>query len=179
MEFRCPDPTALVRGANVKATLDAFKDIPTLGRSYVHKYFQPDEMREDYFVPVQRWLDALKEIQDEAGITTLREVGRHLVENADFPPQYKTVKEVLLALDTIHHLNHKGEVGHYRIIEEPFTNTLVVRCETPYPRAFERGLVEGICATPRLLKPGEHFQVRTVDAPVGGKLTCTVYVRSM
>lgn len=178
MEFRSPDPNALVRAANVKATLDAFKSIPTLGKSFVHKYFKPDELREDHYVSVQRWLDALAEIRDEVGEPTLREVGRHIVENADFPPELKTVKDVLLALDAIYHLNHRGEVGHYVSSVEQ-GGAIVVRCETPYPRAFERGLVEGISHNHRLLKPGERFQVRYTDGPPGGRLTCTLQVKAL
>jgi len=178
MEFRSPDPTAVVRGANVKATLDAFKAVPTLGKIFVHKYFKPDELREDTVVPVQRWLDALAEIRDEVGEPTLREVGRHIVENADFPPHLATVKDVLLALDDIYHLNHKGEVGHYVSSVEP-DGTIVVRCETPYPRSFERGLVDGISSNPRLLKDGERYQVRYVDGSPGGRLTCMLYVKAL
>ncbi|HVE82764.1 MAG TPA: hypothetical protein VND93_07940, partial [Myxococcales bacterium] len=150
MEYRSPDPEAVVRGANVKATLDAFKQIPTLGKSFVSKYFLPEELREDTFVPVQSWLDALRDIRDEVGEPVLREVGRYIVENADFPPQFKTVKDVLLALDDIYHLNHRGEVGHYHAKVQK-DGSIVVRCETPYPAAFEHGLVEGISANPRLL----------------------------
>jgi len=178
MEFRSPDPNAVVRGANVKATLDAFKQIPTLGKSFVHKHFKPDELREENFVSVQRWLDALAEIRDEVGEPTLREVGRHIVENADFPPQFKTVKDVLMALDAIYHLNHRGEVGHY-ISSVEKDGAIIVRCETPYPRSFERGLVEGISSNPHLLKDGERYQVRYTDGPPGGKLTCTLHVKAL
>src|SRR5688572_7715181 len=126
MEFRSPDPNAVVRGANVKATLDAFRVVPTLGKTLVHKYFKPDELHEDKVVPVQRWLDALAEIREEVGEPTLREVGRHIVENADFPPQFQTVRDVLLALDEIYHLNHRGEVGHY-VSSVESDGTIVVR----------------------------------------------------
>jgi hypothetical protein len=178
MEFQSPDPNAVVRAANVKATLDAFKSIPTLGKSFVHKYFKANELREDNYVSVQRWLDALSEIRAEVGEPTLREVGRHIVENADFPPQYKTVKDVLLALDDIYHLNHKGEVGHYAAAVES-DGAIVVRCETPYPRSFERGLVEGISHNPRLLLPGQRYQVRYTEGPPGGRLTCTLHVKAL
>jgi hypothetical protein len=178
MEFRSPDPNALVRGANVKATLDAFKQIPTLGKSFVHKHFKPDELREDHFVSVQKWLDALAEIRDEVGEPTLREVGRHIVENAEFPPQFRTVKDVLLALDTIYHLNHRGDVGHY-VASVAKDGAIIVRCETPYPRSFERGLVEGISSNPRLLGDGERYQVRYTEGAPGGKLTCTLHVKAL
>jgi len=178
MEFRCPDPDAMVRGANVKATLDAFEQVPSLGKLYVHKYFAPDELREDAMVPVQRWLDALAEIRDDVGEPTLREVGRHIVENADFPPRFRSVRDVLLALDDIYHLNHSGEVGHYLPSLES-DGTIVVRCETPYPRSFERGLVEGISSNPRLLQAGQRYQVRYSEGPPGGRLTCTLYVKAL
>jgi len=99
------------------------------------------------------------------------------LEQLGYGPCYH-MAEVLMALDTIYHLNHKGEVGHYLSSVEK-DGAIVVRCETPYPRSFERGLVEGISHNPRLLKPGERFQVRYTDGPPGGRLTCTLHVKAL
>jgi hypothetical protein len=51
-----------------------------------------------------------------------------------------------------------------------------VRCETPYPRDFERGLIEGICRNRRV---GGRFNIDYVEAQGGGALTCTLTVHRL
>jgi hypothetical protein len=175
VEFVCPDPKATVRAANVRATLDAFHLVPSLGRRIVEKHkLSIAELLPDNFVLVQRWLDALRDIQSEVGPTVVREVGTRIVENADFPPHFATVSSVLEALDDIYHLNHRGKVGHYRTSRGK-DGAIVVRCETPYPRQFERGLVEGICR--HKVAQGQRYVVHYEDGAAGTDVTCTLTVR--
>jgi hypothetical protein len=174
LEFICPDRTATVRAANVRATLDAFKLTPSMGRHLMERHqLKLDDLRPDNLVLVQRWLDALLEIQNQVGSNVLRQVGAHIIENADFPPNFPDIPSILLALDEIYHLNHRGEVGHYRV-SKGSGGKIVVRCETPYPRQFERGLIEGICRHRR--GAGRRFVVDYADGPAGGDLTCTLTV---
>jgi hypothetical protein len=176
MEYRCPDPNATVRAANVRATFDAFKLVPSMGNRLVQKHRLPaDDLRPDNLVPVQRWLDALAEIQSAVGPEALRGVGTAIIENADFPPLFNSVESVLLALDEIYHLNHRGEVGHY-LTRQLGNECVEVHCETPYPRHFERGLVEGITRHPRLAK-GRKFAVHFIEGHPDADRTCTVIVR--
>jgi hypothetical protein len=175
MDFVCPDPQALVRAANVRATLDAFKIVPDLGRRLVEKHqLAIDDLRPDHFIVVQRWLDALKEIQEAFGTEKLRTVGRNIIENADFPPSFRDAESILLALDEIYYVNHRGNVGHYLVKKDDAGIT--VRCETPYPRDFEWGLVEGIC---RHARAGGRYTVGYTPGPAGGRLTCTLRVQRL
>ena len=175
MEFRCPDPFATVRAANVRATLEAFKLVPSLGSKLVARHsLPPDSLRPDNKVRVQNWLDALAEIQTAVGTEAVRNVGRAIIENADFPPHLSTVESVLLALDDIYHLNHEGEVGHYKS-RALGDGAIEVACETPYPRHFERGLVEGIASHVRLAG-GRKYSVQYVEGD-GVTRTCTLVVR--
>lgn len=144
MDYVCKDPKAEVRAANIKATLDALSMVPTLARKLLDKHqLRADELRPETFLPVQAWLNLLKDIELQGGETLVRTVGMRIIENADFPPSFKAVEEILLALDQIYHLNHHGDVGHYHVTVQG--KAVVVKCDTPYPRQFERGLVEGIC----------------------------------
>jgi hypothetical protein len=176
MEFRCPDPSATVRAANVKATLDAFKLVPSVGNRLIEKHkLGLDDLRPDNLVPVQRWLDALAEIQSVIGHEVLRSVGAAIIENADFPPSFDSVESVLLALDDIYHLNHRGQVGHY-VTRKLGGDGVEVHCETPYPRQFERGLIEGITRHARLAK-GSKYSVQFIEGQPGADRTCTLIVR--
>jgi hypothetical protein len=174
MEFVCADPRAMVRAANVRATLDAFSLVPSIGKRIIARHtLELAELKPDKFVPVQAWLDALKEIQKTVGTGVVRDVGSRIIENADFPPQFATVERILESLDAIYHMNHRGEVGHYHF--ERRDDAFIVRCETPYPRHFEYGLIEGICRN-RAVGGGRYLL--SFDAgPADSDLTCTVTVR--
>ena len=176
MEFVCADPNATVRAANVRATIEAFEIAPYMAKRLIEKHqLAVSDLRADNFVLVQRWLDALKSIQQQFGDVLLHQTGTRIIENADFPPHFQDVEAVLLALDDIYHLNHKGEVGHYRSTQNA-DGSIEVRCETPYPRHFERGLVEGISRNKRLTASGKRYHVEYKEAPAGQELTCTLVV---
>jgi hypothetical protein len=176
MDFVCPDPKATVRAANVRATLDAFKLVPMMGKRLVERHqLNLTDLRPDNFILVQRWLDALKDIQQEVGENKLRDVGRGIVENADFPPHYVDAETMLMDSDVIYKLNHRGNVGQY-VPKRMADGTIEIRCETPYPRMFEWGVIEGMTKNTKYRHPGK-FTVEYVDGPKFGPLTCTLYVR--
>jgi hypothetical protein len=174
MEFFCPDPRATVRAANVRATLDAFFLVPAVGERLIARHrLDVTDLTPDKFVPVQRWLDALKEIQETVGNGVVRHVGTRIIENADFPPHLANVETILAQLDDIYRLNHRGDVGRY--VCERVDDQFVIRCETPYPRHFEWGLVEGICRNTK--RSDGRYVVTFTDGPTQGPLTCTLTVR--
>lgn len=173
MEFVCEDSGALVRAANARATLDAFSLVPEMGKRLIARHaLDIDELTSENHVPLQRMLNALKELQEDLGPAVVRRVGMRIFEQADFPAHFDSVESILLALDTIYYLNHKGNVGHYLVSK--VGSALVIACETPYPRAFELGLIEGICKGRRAKR--KYFISSEHGAP-GSKRTCTVTVR--
>lgn len=173
MEFVCDDTNAVVRAANVRATLDAFSFVPSVGKRIIAKHqLRLDDLTPEKFVPVQAWLNALQDIEQTVGVSVIRAVGSRIIENADFPPEFSSVERIVESLDAIYYMNHRGNVGHYRF--ERKGETLVVRCETPYPRHFEWGLLEGICRS-RAAR-GRRYSVAFEPGPVGGDLTCTLTV---
>jgi hypothetical protein len=174
MEFVCPDPNAVVRAANVRSTLDAFLLLPSIGERLVARHrLNVRDLTPDKFVPVQRWLDALREIQESVGPNVVRDVGARIIENADFPPEFPTVEAILGGLDAIYHLNHRGEVGHYRTSRHG--DNIVVSCETPYPRHFEFGLIEGICRNKAAR--GRGYAIDFEEGRPGDAVSCVVKVR--
>jgi len=178
MDFVCPDPTATVRAANVHATLSAFKLVPLMAKRLIERHqLHVDDLTPDKFILVQRWLDCLKEIQNDIGPQKLRDVGRLIVENADFPPHFTDAETMLMAADDIYKMNHRGDVGQYVVTKEP-SGRFVVRCETPYPRMFEWGVYEGMVKNTKYKHPGK-FSVDFVEGPATGPLTCTLYIKRL
>jgi hypothetical protein len=165
-----------VRAANVKATFDAFKFSPSMGRKLIERHqLNLVDLKPDNFILVQRWLDALKEIQEQVGPMTVRAVGVSIVENADIPPTFADTEALLLAANDLYKMNHRGDVGQYVITQRP-DKSIQVRCETPYPRMFEWGVIEGFCANKRFKHKGK-FDVEYIEGVVGAKATCTLNVR--
>lgn len=176
MEFVSPDPHAMVRAANVRATLDAFQLRPSLGQRLISKHqLQLEDLRPDAFILVQRWLDTLKELQETVGPNLVHRVGMAILENAEFPPQFATVDTVFAHMDDVYYANHKGDVGHYYTSRRP-DGTWDIRCETPYPRQFERGAVEGLCRHARF-SAGKPYHVEYLEGPPESNVTCSMIVR--
>ncbi len=179
MEFVALDPDATVRAANVKATLSAFQLRPSLGQRLIDNHdLQLDDLTPDTFMPVQRWLDALKELLEQVGPNIVQRVGTALSENADFPPQFDTLDKLFEHMNAIYNHNHRGDVGRY-VTKRDDEGGWHIRCETPYPRQFERGLVEGTVRNPAYLGGGRPRLVEYEDAPTAGDWTCTMIVRPM
>lgn len=174
MEFVSPDPEAQVRALNVRATLDAFQLRPSLGQRLIERHqLHLDDLRPENFIPLQRWLDALKEIQSEIGPNLLHRVGIGTIENAEMPPFIDSIDVAFAAMDDVYHANHRGNVGHYRCTRSP-DGVWEIRCETPYPKSFEHGIVVGAC---RKFGKGKLFHIDYADAPPGGDVTCIMTVR--
>lgn len=175
MEFVCKDPLATVRGANVKATLAGFQTMQSAGQWLIRQHgIEPEQLSPDARVPVQAWLDAMRQLQERSGGRLLEGIGRAIIEAAHFPPELDSVEKVVMALDTIYYLNHEGDVGHYHV-ERGDDGELVVECSTPYPRAFEHGLLQGIASHPRLTG-AKSYAVEYVELEQGDR-TCRITLR--
>lgn len=175
MEYVSRDPRATARGANVLATVRSFQLLPQAA----HKFFAQEGLdfaaiTPDAQLPLQKWLNILRGIATLVGAPKVRQVGALMVEVAIFPPQFGSVEDVLLALDAIYKLNVTGDAGRYDVTRVSPT-TLRVECRTPFPRSFERGLVEGITRNTRLLRH-ERYVVEYLEGPPGDDLTCTLIV---
>lgn len=176
MEFVSAGPDALVRGANVRATLGAFQLAPSRGRELLERHgVAVDALRPEAFVPLQPWLAVLRDIERDAGPTKVRLVGSFVVENAYIPAVFADAEALVMAIDDLHRKNHRGEVGGYAV-ERQGDGVLEVRCRTPYPRMFEWGLVDGLCNNQRF-RSKTRFQVELVDATADEAHGCSIVVR--
>ena len=169
------DPTATVRGSNVHATLDAFQFLPQHVRDLLGRHrISLEDLTAERRVVVQRWLDVLQEISRNVGHAKLREVGTRVATAAAIPSSVASVDDALLGLDDIYRFNHRGRVGTYRS-SRTGSNALRVECHTPYPRALERGIIEGFARHP-LLTRGKRYEVSYEDGPAGSDHSCTLTV---
>ena len=95
----------------------------------------------------QAWLDSLEQIEDEVGESTVKNIGKSIPENAEWPPGVTTVVGGLESIDEAYRANHRGgEIGHYAA-ERVDDGTIEVRCDNPYPCTFDQGLIESAAKT--------------------------------
>lgn len=82
----------------------------------------------------------------QVGRGALIEVGRRMIQTAEYPPGIDDIPTLLMSLDVAYHLNARGpDIGEIRcIIEEQHCATLVW---TPtFPCELNIGILEGSCA---------------------------------
>jgi hypothetical protein len=176
MEYVCSDPNAQVRETFVMLIQKALSAIPSLGRHIIEAHELPtQDISPDRFIPLQRTLDMLRHVHEEMGPIVVRQIGSHTLGTIEYPPQLDSVEAVLLSLNFLYQDNHRGGAGRYEIEQQP-DGSLTMRCFTPYPREFVRGLVEGICRNERLSK-GQRFRIAVEEGPAGAELTSTMTLR--
>ncbi|MBL4687153.1 MAG: hypothetical protein JKY37_21330 [Nannocystaceae bacterium] len=157
--------------------MDAFRLRPSLGERLIKSHgLELEDVGPESFIEVQRWLNALKDLRETVGPNVLHRVGMAMLKLAEFPPQFDKLDMVLENLDAIYYANHKGDVGHY-FTSKRSDGSWEVRCETPYPREFERGATEGLVQRPMFTKDGT-YRVEFTDGPPDSDVTCTMVVRA-
>jgi hypothetical protein len=176
MEYVSHDPRAKVRAPNLLFLVESFQFAPSLVDELLKNHGMDRSMfAMGAYTPLQSALDLLREVEQRVGPAKLQQMGSKSSQAVTFPAEFDTVEKLLLALDMIYSLHHLGDVGHYHTRQLP-DGAIEVRCETPYPRAYEHGVIEGFTLNPALAK-GQRYLVDYVDGPVGTDLSCICTVR--
>ena len=101
-----------------------------------------EDPQPDRWYPQQDWLNAFKKIKEKSGDITLKQIGKKVPENAEWPPEIETVEDALESIDKAYHQNHRnGKIGHYEL-EKTGDNKAKMVCTNPYPDQFDLGLIE-------------------------------------
>ncbi|MBN1621690.1 MAG: hypothetical protein JW871_03765 [Endomicrobiales bacterium] len=118
----------------------------------------------------QAWLDSFKTIAERLGPYTLQQIGSKIPENADWPPQVKTIEDALASIDVAYHMNHRvsGKVlfnpvngsmeegiGHYGF-KKTGDKEVTMTCNNPYPCDFDKGI---ILAVAKKFKPKDSMNI--------------------
>lgn len=96
--------------------------------------------------PLSAYVDVLETIEETTGPNTLNRIGQAVPRLLNWPAHVEGVGDALAAFDTLYRRHHAdGDAGAYTF-ERTGETTGTLRSDTPYPAAFERGIVEGIAA---------------------------------
>lgn len=194
MQYRAFAPDIEALGAGMLAAMSGFGPL----RAMVERVFCRDglidsrepgaEIQVDAWYPLQPWLDVLREIDLIYGPEILFNIGAEIPNNAVFPIVAGDVHSAVASIDVAYHLNHRRAgrlmydpatkqmiegIGHYGYQRSSDTHILST-CKTPYPCAFDLGLVATMA---------RRFEPRTIVEHVGsecrrqGAQSCTYSLR--
>lgn len=112
-------------------------------RSAILRAYGIDKPAAGRWYPQQAWLNAIKELSGEAGDNLLFSIGLSIPEYVVFPSGINTLENALKAIDRAYQMNHRGgEIGSYRVVDfNGRAGKAVMVCQTPYPSAFDRGII--------------------------------------
>jgi hypothetical protein len=135
-EYVSFDPKVEVLGAAIMSVVAGIGDtaIPIL------KKYELYPLDKDGWYSQQSWLDAFRELK-KADFLNEVSIGMKIPDEAQWPPDIKTVKDALTTLNVAYHMNHRnGEIGGYHFTATS-DNEGVMVCENPYPSDFDYGII--------------------------------------
>lgn len=164
--FLAPEADLEVKGQTAFSVVDSFKFFKHIPEGILssHDIGSLDEhgawvFDPETWFPLQNFLNAFKQIAEQAGAATLYSIGQNLPKNASFPDWAVDIKSGLKALDVVYHMNHrkKGQVmydpnsgemlegiGHYQYVETDNDSVLEIICDNPYPCRFNEGVISAM-----------------------------------
>jgi hypothetical protein len=166
MRYDQCEPGIEVNGESLGATIDAFRQYPTVVAKYLAKYGlvkvtngKPESIDRSAWYPLDKWLAAYQAIAKDVGLNSLYTIGKKIPENAAFPPHLTDIRSALGSLDIAYHLNHRKNgtlmfdpktgvmlegIGHAWVEFAENERRATCVCEMPYPCEFDRGLITAL-----------------------------------
>ncbi len=141
--FKAFSPNVEVNGETVYAIVDGMGVFKSQALQFLKEEGIVDPKPGQWYSQ-QAWLNAFRKISEKTGANALRNIGRKIPENAQFPPQIDSIDKALGAIDMAYHMNHRGgEIGHYNFKLVGDGKAAMV-CNNPYPDEFDFGLIEAM-----------------------------------
>jgi hypothetical protein len=156
-----------VRGYNLGAFIDAFRQYPTVLAKYlIHRGLIKGggtlaDFDRNIWYPLVPWLQVSEDLGAEVGANSLYTCGKKIPELALLPPDIADIYSSLGSMDVAYHMNHKKNgvvmfdpatgamlegIGHFSCQVKEGEKTIVMKCDSVYPCDFDRGIVGGFAA---------------------------------
>jgi hypothetical protein len=155
-----------VTGRVILAALEAFGGFTVLagemlmangiGKPGRDGFIQADT---ESWYPLEGYLKIYKQIEAQFGEMVVRKLGAAKAKHVRFPPHPKDVSGAMQAMDVGYHMNHRHQgrimfdpvkgtmlegIGHYHCQQIPGQRKIAMRCDNPYPCAFDAGIIEAM-----------------------------------
>jgi hypothetical protein len=142
-QFKAFAPGVKVNGQTVLSAVAAMKVFKDVALQVLAENGISDPKPGQWY-PQQSWLNALKVIAESVGESTIGQIGKRTLENADWPPGTNSIEKALASIEVAYHMNHRGDkTGRYNF-EKTGDRSAKVICNNPYPCDFDRGIIEAI-----------------------------------
>ena len=140
--FKSYSPNVDVNGESILAVVEGMGAFKKTAYQILEENGIKDPQPQKWF-NLQNYLNAFKVISEKLGNATLKVIGMKIPETAVLPPQLDTIEKALSMMDQAYHMNYQnGEIGHYAY-EKTGKNKGVMTCSSPYPCAYDIGIIEG------------------------------------
>ncbi|HYO53841.1 hypothetical protein [Archangium sp.] len=163
MQFVPFEEDIQVKGQVVKAVVDGFNHFVVLGSAYLLDEgigtLTPSGLVNldlEGWYSQRSWLLCFQQIARQLGDGRLMRIGMAVPRNAKFPDGIRGIHEAIKSIDVAYHMNHRKHgrlmldpetgrmqegIGHYGYEPVPGQRKIISLCETPYPCAFDHGLL--------------------------------------
>jgi hypothetical protein len=195
MQIKSFEPGIEVFGPGASAWVEAFKLFPSvvLKRLVSHGIaaYRNGEIYIDRtaWYPLENWLAAFQDIADSLGPRALFQVGQNAPSFVVLPPTMTDIHSCMAGVNIGYHMNHRKNgrpmfdpeqgtllagIGDYGCTTVPGERRMIIRCDTPYPCDFDRGILLGFAR--RFEKTAEIEHMETAPCRKKGKDSCTYMV---
>ncbi len=155
-----------VNGRTVLSVVDGLREFASLASGYLldEGIGRPGpsgrvEVEPRGWYSQRAWLRCFERIHEQLGDGVLTRIGMAIPRSAAFPEGAGDLHGALQSIDTAYHLNHRKQgrpmfdpesgkkvegIGHYGYERVPGQRRIISVCETPYPCAFDLGILTAV-----------------------------------
>ncbi len=152
-----------VNGQTVLSVVDGLREFASLASGYLldEGIGKPGpsglaEVEPRGWYSQRAWLRCFEQIHKQLGDGVLTQIGMAIPRNAVFPEGVRELHGAIQSIDVAYHLNHRKQgrpmfdpesgkkvegIGHYGYEPVPGQRRIISVCETPYPCAFDLGIL--------------------------------------
>ncbi|WNG33661.1 hypothetical protein F0U61_08485 [Archangium violaceum] len=152
-----------IKGQTLKSVVDGFNAFAVLGSAYLLDEGigtrSPNglvSLDPEGWYSQRSCLLCFQQISRQLGDGLLMQIGMAIPRNAHFPEGIQNIHDAIRTLDVAYHLNHRKNgrvmwdpstrrmeegIGHYGYEPVPGQRKIFSLCNTPYPCAFDQGLL--------------------------------------
>jgi predicted hydrocarbon binding protein len=126
--------------------------------------------REDEWYEMEDFLAVLESVAEDAGTNAVTKIGETTPEFVEWPEEPDGPVDALSTMTEVYEANHRNAPGGYEV-ESAEAGTVTVSVDTPYPCAFDEGLVKGTVEKhggdyPRIEEVGDSCRAEGGDSCV-------------
>jgi len=145
LQFVPYDPSVQIRG-NAILTFAELLELHRPDAVEILDKYELGKPRPEEWYPQKTWLDAIKEVSERIGPTSLYIMGAKTYDLVNWPPEANDLQGTLMTINKQHQMNHRnGESGNWHLaIFDSEGHHAKITSDTPYPCDFERGVIMSI-----------------------------------